>query len=131
MKILLKSYTYRQTDRQDLYEDSSPKIIFRYNRSDTLTFPTSKSSSYCLGQQRRHASDETGLQSLSRDEFSTARDGEDHDVFKDDFDDRRPSFDELQSEDNDRRPSVVKYQLEDQDHPDVRSIQESVAHMKF
>eukprot|EP00092_Neocalanus_flemingeri_P000319 GFUD01000341.1.p1 GENE.GFUD01000341.1~~GFUD01000341.1.p1 ORF type:complete len:181 (-),score=43.73 GFUD01000341.1:81-623(-) len=56
------------------------------------------------------------------------------DIFKEaikDEDDRRPSFEEMQSEDRIRRPSVTVYQLEDSDHPDIKSIQDLVACMTF
>ena len=48
-----------------------------------------------------------------------------------DKDDRRPSFEEMHSEDKMRRPSVTCYQLEDSDHPDIKTIQDLVAGMTF
>ena len=56
----------------------------------------------------------------------------DDDIFKEhDEHDRRPSFEEMQSEDHMRRPSVTVYQLEDSDHPDIKSIQDLVQGMTF
>ena len=66
---------------------------------------------------------EDNLDDIFTEEISEVKDVE--------KDDRRPSFEEMQSEDNMRRPSVTVYQLEDSDHPDIKSIQALVAGMTF
>ena len=92
------------------------------------------SSSVTLDVSSSQSRSSIGSSSVSPDHEKQFAVDIDDDIFKKDIkdeDDRRPSFEEMQSEDHVRRPSVTVYQLEDSDHPDIKSIQDLVAGMTF